>query len=212
MFSTNDLVCLQMIASIGGVLIEKVEDAHTATHVIAGDDKNSLRRTPKLMIGMCRTSNIVYLDWLIKSAKSREPLACKDFLLLKDKTAERKYGFKMRESLQRGETLRQNDAFLLSGYWVYVCDGVAGNKAPPEKELELIVGGAGGTWLTSIGARVMKDLDATKLIIISPEKPNKKKSKSSEKKDVEKAIKLGAQEHPASWLFDSIINQKLDEE
>ena len=193
-------------------MIEKVEDAHTATHVIAGDDKNPLRRTPKLMIGICRTSNIVYLDWLIKSAKTREPLACKDFLLLKDKEAEQNYGFKMRKSLQRGETLRQNGAFLLSEYWVYVCDGVAGKEGPPEKEFELIVDGAGGTWLSSIGARVMKDVDATKVIIISPEKPNRKKSKSSEKRDVEKAIKLGAQKHPASWLFDCIINQKIDGE
>jgi hypothetical protein len=80
------------------------------------------------------------------------------------------------------------------------------------KELELIVDGAGGKWVSSIGARVIKDLDATKLIIISPEKTNKKKLTSAEKRDIEKAIKLGAQEHPASWLFDCIIRQELDGE
>lgn len=200
-----------MIASIGGELIEKIEDAHTATHVIAGDNKNSLRRTPKLMIGICRTSKIVHLDWLIKSAKAREALVCNDFLLLKDKKAERLYGFKMREALQRGDALRRNDELLLSGYWVYVCNGVAGNKAPPEKELELIVDAAGGKWLSSVGPRVIKDLDASKLLIISPEKPNKKKAKSGEAKDVEKAIKRGAQDHPASWLFQCIIRQSLDD-
>lgn len=163
------------------------------------------------MIGICRTSNIVHLDWLIKSAKVRQPLACNDFLLLKDKKAESHYGFKMRKSLQRGEALRSNDQFLLTGYWVYVCKGVAGNKAPPEKEFELIVDGAGGKWLSSIGTRVIKDLDASKLIIITPEKPATKRSKSAEARDVEKAIKLGAQDHPPSWLFQCIIRQKLDE-
>lgn len=200
-----------MIASIGGELIEKIEDAHTATHIIAGDDQNSLRRTPKLMIGICRTSNIVHLDWLIKSAKAREPLPCNEFLLLKDKKAERLYGFKMRESLQRGEALRQNNEFLLSGYWVYVCNGVPGNKAPPEKEFELIVTAAGAKWLSSLGTRVIKDLDASKILVITPEKPHKKNAKSSEVTDIEKAIKRGAHDYPASWLFRCIIRQSLDE-
>jgi len=200
-----------MIGSIGAELIEKIEDAHKATHVIAGDDKTSLKRTPKLMIGICRTSNILSLEWLIKSAKVREALACNDFLLLKDKKAERMYDFKMREALQRGDALRRNDEFLLSGYFVYVCNGVAGNKAPPEKELELIVDAAGGKWLSSIAPRVMKGLDASKLLIISPEKPTKKKAKLSETKDVDKAIKLGAQDHPPSWLFQCIIRQRLED-
>lgn len=200
-----------MVTSIGGEVIDKIEDAHTATHVIAGDDQTSMRRTPKLMIGMCRTSKIVHMDWLIRSAKAREPLACNDFLLLKDKKAEKQYDFVMRESLQRGDELRRNGEFLLSDYWVYVCKGVAGNKAPPEKELELIVDAAGGTWLSSISARTMKDVDASKLIIITPEKPSKKKTKTSEAKDVEKAVKLGAETHPAAWLFDCIIKQSLED-
>jgi hypothetical protein len=201
-----------MVAAIHGEFLENIEDAHTATHVIAGDDKTTLRRTPKLMIGLCRTSKILHMDWLIKSAKAREPLPCNEFLLLKDKKAERQYDFVMRETMQRGDRLRRNDEFLLSGYWVYVCSGVAGNKAPPERELELIVDAAGGKWLSSVSARVIKDLDASKILIIAPEKPNKKKAKCSEAKDVEKAIKLGAQSHPASWLFRCIIRQSLGDD
>jgi len=203
-----------MVTSIGGELLEDVEDAHKATHVIAGDDKTSLRRTPKLMIGICRTSNILHINWLIKSAKAREPLPCNDYLLLNDKKAERQYDFVMREALQRGDAMRREGVFLLSGYSVYVCNGVAGNKAPPEKELKLIVDAAGGEWLPSVSSRAIKDknVDASKILIIAPEKPTKKKAKTAEAKGIEKAIKQGAQSYPASWLFHCIIRQSLDDE
>jgi hypothetical protein len=39
-----------MIHSIGAELVENVEDAATATHIIVSDGKAPLRRTPKLMI------------------------------------------------------------------------------------------------------------------------------------------------------------------
>jgi hypothetical protein len=200
-----------MIATIGAEFVEKVEDAHTATHIIAGDDETSLRRTPKLMVGMCRTSKIIHMDWLFKSAKARRPLPCNAFLLLEDINAEKQYDFSMREALQRGDELRGKGEFLLSGYWVYVCKGVAGNNAPPAKELELIVDAAGATWLSSISARTMKGVDASKLLIITPKSPTKKKAKTAEAKDVEKAVKNGASSHPASWLFQCIIKQSLDE-
>ena len=199
-----------MIALIGAELLENIEDAHKATHVIAGDDRNTLRRTPKLMIGVCRTSKIVDMNWLVKSAKARQALPCKEFLLLNDKEAEKKYDFVMQEALLRGDELRRNDKFLLTGYWVYVCNGVAGDKAPPEKELQLIVDAAGGKWLSSVSTRVIKDLDASKILVITQEKPAKKKSKSAEARDVDKAINIGAHANPPSWLFQCIIRQSLD--
>ena len=201
-----------MLASIGGELLEHIEDAATATHVIAGDDETSLRRTPKLMIGICRTSKVVHMNWLIQSAKAREALPCNDFLLLNDKEAEAKYDFKMRASLQRGDKLRSKNRFLLSGYGVYVCSGVAGNKAPPEEELKLIVDAAGGKWLSSIAPRgAIRDMDASKIIIVTKEKPDKKRIKSAEEQDVDKAVKLGARTCHAQWLFQCIIRQSMSE-
>jgi hypothetical protein len=98
-----------MVKTIGGTLLENTEDAATATHVVAADDEMPLRRTPKLMIGICHTSNIVHLNWLVQSAKERAALPCKDFLLLKDKEFEEKHNFSMRRALRRGDTMRQNN-------------------------------------------------------------------------------------------------------
>lgn len=200
-----------MLSSIGGELLENIEDAASATHVIAGDEETSLRRTPKLMIGICRTSKIVHMNWLIESAKAREALPCNDFLLLNDKEAEEKYDFKMRASLQRGDKLRRKNEFLLSGYGVYVCSGVAGNKAPPEEELKLIVDAAGGKWLSSIAPRGIREMETSKILIVTTEKPDKKRIKSPEARDVDKAVKLGARTCHASWLFQCIIRQSMSD-
>ena len=90
-------MAIQSIERLGGILLEKIEDAASATHIIAGDGKASLRRTPKLMIGLCKTTNIVNLEWLVKSAKSRKVLPTNNFRLLSDKEAEKQYQFSMRE-------------------------------------------------------------------------------------------------------------------
>lgn len=82
-----------MIQSLGAKLVESLEEASTVTRecarvliapmsyearsncyylvlfttdVIATDGKSKLRRTPKLMICLCKTSNILSLDWLGK--------------------------------------------------------------------------------------------------------------------------------------------------
>ena len=56
-----------MIKALGAEYVENVEDAHTATHVIASDGISRMRRTPKLMIGLSCTSNIVYSNYLDQS-------------------------------------------------------------------------------------------------------------------------------------------------
>ena len=78
-----------MIHSIGAEVVDSLEQAATATRkshalvcshdwsvlivksclppdVIASDGKAKLRRTPKLMICICKTSNILSVDWLGK--------------------------------------------------------------------------------------------------------------------------------------------------
>lgn len=151
------------------------------------------------------------MNWLIQSARAREALPCNDFLLLNDKEAEEKYNFKMRASLQRGDKLRSKNEFLLSGYGVYVCSGVAGNKAPPEEELKLIVDAAGGKWLSSIAHKDIREMNASKILIVTKEKPDKKTMKSPEARDVDKAVKLGARTWHASWLFQCIIRQSMSD-
>ena len=195
----------QMIAAIGGELIESVEEARNSTHVIAGDDTSSLRRTPKVMIGICTTSNIVHMDWLTTSAKKRVAQPCRDFLLLNDKKAEMAYAFNMRETLSNGVRMRQKGKSLLNGKSVVICQDVAGNMAPPENELKLIVEAAGGHW---INASALGKLEPNQAIIITSNPATKRQLST---KDISKAINHGIQHRSASWLFDCIMKQQLSE-
>ena len=195
----------QMIAAIGGELIESVEEARNSTHVIAGDDSSSLRRTPKVMIGICTTSNIVHMDWLTTSAKKRLAQPCRDFLLLNDTKAEMAYDFNMRETLSNGLRMRKKGISLLNGKSVVICQGVAGNMAPPENELKLIVEAAGGQW---INASALEKFKSNQAIIITSNPATKRQIST---KDIAKAIKHGIQHRPTSWLFDCIMKQQLSD-
>lgn len=197
-----------MVESIGGVLVETVDDAITATHAIAGDGKTSLRRTPKLMICLCKTSNILDLKWLTASAKAKEPLNPNDYLLLNDKQAEKSYDFSMRETLQNGSAVRSERGGLLGAWSIHFCKGVAGKKAPPENELRLIVAATGGTMLKTISAKATKDLDPAKTILITSD-PATAAQKSD--KDVKRLSSAGARVFTTSWLFHCMITQHLSE-
>lgn len=198
----------KMVESIGGELIEKVDDATTATHAIAGDGKAPLRRTPKLMICVCKIPNILNLDWLTKSSKAKEALDPKEFLLLNDTAAEKTYGFSMKETLKNGKAVRNQRGGLLGGWSVHFCKGVAGKKAPPEHELRLIVAAAGGTFLKTASARATKDVDASKVIIITSD-PATAAQKAN--KDVKRLTSQGAKIFTTKWFFHSIITQHLSE-
>lgn len=158
------------------------------------------------MIGLCATGNIVNVDWLVKSGKANEALPADEFLV-DDKEAEKKYDFSMEESVKRGNSMRENGEKLLSGWYVHVCKGVASNKAPPEKEMKLIVEVAGGEWLPSLTPKTTKDLDTYQLLIITSD-PEQKKQIST--KGVAAALQDGATKKTTSWLFGCIMKQKLD--
>ena len=70
-----------MIINLGGILIEDLDDAHTVTHIIATDGKKQIKRTPKLMIALCRTTNIISLQWLLESSAANSFLPCHQFLV-----------------------------------------------------------------------------------------------------------------------------------
>lgn len=201
------LFASQMIKRLGGVLLEDINDAHTATHVISTDGTESIRRTPKLMIGICRTRNIVNKQWLLDSSKQGRSLPCDDFLILNDTEAEAKYDFSMRDTLERISSNIEQGTSLLGGWWIYVCKGVAGNKAPSEEELKLIVEAAGGTWLSSLNPSGMKDVDASRLLMVTGD-PETKKQLSP--KPVASALRSGAVKQTTSWLFHAIMTQHLD--
>jgi hypothetical protein len=162
-------------------MLEKLEDTPIATHLIASGDKDQLKRTPKLMIALCRTPNIVHSDWLTKSAAEGKVLDTKEFLLLNQKKAEKRYDFNMSQSLERAKELRDKGGLLLSGYDAYICVGVAGstrkgNLTPSNEDFRMILKGAGvATVLTSLPSELKNptivitsklDAEATKQLAV----------------------------------------------
>eukprot|EP00592_Proboscia_alata_P002677 CAMPEP_0194367674 /NCGR_PEP_ID=MMETSP0174-20130528/15807_1 /TAXON_ID=216777 /ORGANISM="Proboscia alata, Strain PI-D3" /LENGTH=1580 /DNA_ID=CAMNT_0039143593 /DNA_START=134 /DNA_END=4876 /DNA_ORIENTATION=- len=121
----------RMIKSIkNATLVTKLEEIHTATHVIAADDSKkktkyseTIRRTPKFMICLCVTSQILYSSWLDDSSiaghalptalptttlsKQQRSKTHHNYLLLGDTEAERRYKFRWHETFQNGERLRK---------------------------------------------------------------------------------------------------------
>jgi hypothetical protein len=196
-----------MIKRLGGLLLEDIKDAHTANVIISSDGTESIRRTPKLMIGMCRTRNIVSKQWLLQSSRLDRFLPCDEFLILDDTEAEEKYNFSMRRTLERISSNIDLGTTLLGDWWVYVCKGVAGNKAPSEDELRLIVEAAGGTWLASLSASGTKGVSVSRLLVVTGD-PESKKQLSV--KLVASALRSGAVKQTTSWLFHAIMTQHLD--
>lgn len=199
-----------MIKRIDGVLLENTEDAVNVTHVIAGSRGSSIRRTPKLMIGLCKTNNIVDLEWLVQSAKQRKVLSSKNFQLVNDKKAEAQYKFSMHSSLQRAGVMRASGQTLFGGYSLFCCRGVAGNKnrgnmTPPSKEFRLILESAGGAWLSSLPNK--EDLTGT-VIIVSKVQSEAKKQLSTKK--MAEALEKGAVAKTTEDIFHSIMLQEFD--
>ena len=201
------IVLFQLIHKIPGAKwVETTEEAHLATHVIAKKGKDPLKRTPKLMIAMNKTPNIVTLDWLIESAKKGTALPC-DRYLVKDKAAEKTYKFRMAETVERIKDHIEHGTAVLSGKSVFVCKGVAGDNAPKEDELRCIVEAAGGSWLSTLEKATAKP---TEDLIIITSKDQPVASKQIKERAVAGAIKKGALQKTTTWLFDGIMAQQLD--
>lgn len=203
---TPPLPNYQMIDGLGVTLIDDVDRAFTATHVIAGDSETSLRRTPKLMIAFCSTKNIVTLQWLLDSSRSKTVLDPGQYLLLQDTSAESRYGISMKQTLLRGVE-RRKDGGLLAGWNIFFCDGVAGNKAPSEHELALVVRSAGGKVIRSNQLPINDCEVARKTIVITSHPLLAEQISSSA---IIQVITDGAGlPQTTKWLFDCIMHQKL---
>lgn len=176
-----------------------------STDVIASDGKTKLRRTPKLMICICKTPNILSIDWLEQSAKEQCVVETNDFLMLNDTEAEKTYNFSMKATLENGKLARTTSGGVLGGCFVYICRGAAGKNAPSSKELALLIDATGATLLQSL-----LDVDnppaPNKTILITSD-PTTKEQRSE--KGVEDWMRRGAKLCTTTWLFHTIITQQL---
>ena len=174
--------------------------------VIASDGKTKLRRTPKLMICICKTSLILSIRWLEQSAKVQRVLDTDDFLVLDDKEAEKTYNFSMIETLESGKKARLKRNGVLGGWYVYIGKGVAGNNAPSSEEMNLVVEATGATLLHSLEESEDGPADPMKTIIIMSD-PSTAAQRSE--KGVKRVLKLGAKVLSTADLFHTIITQQL---
>jgi hypothetical protein len=158
------------------------------------------------MICMCRTSNILSIEWLEQSAKEQKVLDPCDFLLLSDQEAEKSYNFTMSETLKNGASVRTERGGVLGGWHVYICSGVPGNKAPSAKELKLIVEAAGATMLYSLSEKNVAEPARTVIITSDPAK----KSQVQER-GVDRVTRMGGRICTTSWLFNTMIRQAIDD-
>eukprot|EP00984_Skeletonema_dohrnii_P000482 scaffold165_cov106-Skeletonema_dohrnii-CCMP3373.AAC.7 len=193
---------MQMIETIGAEIVESIEKAHTVTHVIVTDGRAKLRRTPKLMICICKTSNILSTEWLEQSANEQKVLDAAPFLWVNDKEAESKYNFSMKDTVQNGVLARKHRGGVFGGYYFYICSGIAGNRAPSLKEFKLIIEAAGGHLLNSLAPSEI--LDPLKTVILTSDPPTPSQLKE---RGVKNIAKCGGKLETTSWLFHSIITQ-----
>ena len=157
-------------------------------------------------MGLCNTENIVDLEWLTASIKAGKALPADKFLLVDDEEAESRYDFSMKTSLENAAKMRQNGRKLLTGWFVHVCKGVAGSKAPPEHEFRLMVEQGGGTWVPSLAQRALADIDCNQLLIITsdPDKAGHAKTKA-----VKNAVANNARTRTTTWLFGCFMRQEI---
>ena len=133
-------------------LISDLKDAHTATHLIS---PMPMKRTPKLLIAMCCTNNIVGIEWLDACMKEGKAVKTRKFQLTRDKEAETKYNFSMADSLKRAAERRHQNKKLLDGFDVFFCRHVAGNtskqnRTPKLSEYRSILEAAGATIVNAL--------------------------------------------------------------
>ena len=154
------------------------------------------------MICICKTSNILSIDWLEQCAKEQSVLETDDFLLLNDKAAEESYNFSMKSTLENGKRARDESGGVLGGWYLYICRGVAGKNAPSSKEFSLLIEATGATLLRKL---VGVPNPAKTIVITSDPITEAQRSEAG----VEDVIRQGARSFTTTRLFHTIITQKL---
>ena len=118
----------------------------------------------------------------------------------------------MRATLKRAEKMRAEGTSLLGTCSVYVCAGVAGNKAknnktPPMTEFRLIIEAAGAKWIKSLPAT--KSGFSSVIILVS--KCEAEAKKQMKVKNVAAALNSGAICKTTEELFHCIMTQQFDD-
>jgi hypothetical protein len=185
--------------------IEIVNNPLECTHSIVGDADNHIRRTAKLMAALCVTPNILRSEWLDDCYNHRLIMSTHHHTLLNDYLAEKAYAFSMKKTIIEGIE-RRKYAGLFNGWRIMVCDDVAGNKAPKEADLKMMVAAAGGEWLESSNVPVPLVEDPIHVIVITSD-PATSDQLQNEKSKI--AATNGAGFFTIAWLFDSLMHQKL---
>merc|ERR1712032_698340 len=132
-------------------------------------------------------------------------LNCNHFLLLNDSVAEDAYSFTMKNTLKEGYK-RRNEGGLFSGWYILFCHGVAGNRAPKNVDLRMMVQCAGGTIITFSDIPLHKSDNPSHVLVITSTPQTKKQCENSK---AMLASKEGAGFFTSSWLFDCMMHQKL---
>jgi hypothetical protein len=212
-----------MIKKLGGTLYENIGDASKATHLIVDvkdDGKPKLIRTPKFMIAVARGCDIVHINFYKHSINNNEFLGEENYVLWNMTDAkvkselhafEKKYGFKLKESIKRARQLRVENRLLLSGIKAYICPGVAGkndtnNRTPIASEFRAILEGAGATVIKMLPESFEK---ITRIIIITS-----KVEKEAAKQRKASLVKRALEEREVvalttTEIFDAITSQIL---
>jgi hypothetical protein len=212
-----------MIKKLGGTLYEYIGDASKATHLVIDvkdDGKPKLLRTPKFMIAVARGCKIVHINFYKDSIVNNGFMDEKNYLLwyMTDakvrselKAFEKKYSFRLEESITRARKLRMQNRLLLTGIKVYICPGVAGkndqnNRTPMASEFRAILEGAGATVLKAL-PESFEYIPKTIIITSKVEKEATKQKRTA-------TVKRALEEHDVVAmttveLFDAIMTQIL---
>ncbi|KAF0765516.1 protein PF14 0175 isoform X3 [Aphis craccivora] len=169
----------QFVDKTGG----SVTDEITQCTVLVTD---KIRCTMKILSAIARGCPIVNANWLKHSYTVKMFQDANDFLIV-DKDAERKYQFKLKESLAKAKTKK-----LLDGYNVLVTPSVK----PGPQEMKVIIACAGGNYVLN-----WTDTQCTKELIVTCDK-DRNRWKPAWDNDFAKII-------DSDTLVTSIIRQKL---
>jgi hypothetical protein len=207
-----------MPSKFGGVFVDR-EDIDEIkmdedTVVIASNEKKreGMKRTPKLMAALCCTSNIVDQRWLVESSKKKSPEPFENYIV-RDEKFEDQYNISLSDSITRSRTMRDEEQRrLLSGYSVYIIEGVAGKKkpykTPPLEEFRHMIAAAGGEYCEQASQWTKKEKRSGKCIIITSKDPVEEKQQLA-MEYVSHAKEHGAKLMNTATFFDAFVRQSL---
>jgi hypothetical protein len=151
----NDAKQLKDVAKLESLGAEVTNEVSKCTHLVTA---GKVLRTVKMLSAInSGCANVVTFDWVKESLRAGKLLDGEKWAV-KDAEMEKKYHFRLEESLRRAREAR-----LFEGMVFYCTE----NTLPPPDQLKEIVESGGGTVKTALPAKSNAD---AKLIVVSCEK------------------------------------------